>query len=92
MIAVRIGPDMRMAVVGAPRLFRQAPRPRSAAGSDDAQLHQPAPADLRRALCVGIRERTAASCKVRVEGQLVFNTHCPDAGRGAGRIRPGLSA
>ena len=34
MIAVRIGPDMRMAVVGAPSYFAKRPRPEDAAGSD----------------------------------------------------------
>jgi DNA-binding transcriptional LysR family regulator len=46
MIAVRIGPDMRMAA-----------GTEEAAGPHGAQLHQPAPADARRALRVGVRER-----------------------------------
>ncbi len=40
MIAVRIGPDMRMAVVGAPSYFRKRSRAEEAAGPDRAQLHQ----------------------------------------------------
>ena len=48
MIAARIGPDMRMAVVGAPSYFRKRPEP-SAAGPDRAQLHQLAAAFAWRA-------------------------------------------
>ena len=57
MIAVRIGPDMRMAVVGAPSYFEKRPRAEDAAGPDGAQLHQSAPADLWRPVCVGIRAK-----------------------------------
>ena len=73
MIAVRIGPDMRMAVVGAPHyLARHAP-PTS-------------PQELTARSCINIRlptyggiyawefERDGRELKVRVEGQLVFNT------------------
>ena len=73
MIAVRIGPDMRMAVVGAPHyLARHAP-PTS-------------PQELTAHNCINIRlptyggvyawefERDGHELKVRVEGQLVFNT------------------
>ena len=34
MIAVRIGPDIRMAVVGAPAYFARRPQPQDAAGPD----------------------------------------------------------
>ena len=44
MIAVRIGPDMRMAVVGAPSYFASARAAADAAGPDRSQLHQSAPA------------------------------------------------
>src|SRR3954468_12016872 len=54
MVAVRIGPDMRMAVVGAPSYFAMHPRPRGAAGPDGARLHQSAPAHLRQPLCLGV--------------------------------------
>ena len=59
MIAVRIGPDLRMAVVGAPSYFAGHPKPRQAAGPDGPQLHQHPPADLWRTLRLGIREGRA---------------------------------
>src|SRR5919202_496448 len=72
MIAVRIGPDMRMAVVGAPSYFarRQCTR---------------APQDLTAHTCINLRlptygniyawefEKDGRELRVRVEGQLVFN-------------------
>jgi DNA-binding transcriptional LysR family regulator len=73
MIAVRIGPDMRMAVVGAPSYFARRPRPRK-------------PQDLAEHDCINIRlptyggvyawefEKDGREVKVRVEGSLVFNT------------------
>jgi DNA-binding transcriptional LysR family regulator len=72
MIAVRIGPDMRMAVVGAPSYFARRPQPRT-------------PQDLTAHDCINIRlptyggvyawefEKRWRELKVRVEGQLVFN-------------------
>ena len=72
MIAVRIGPDMRMAVVGAPSYFARRPRPKT-------------PQDLTAHDCINIRlptygglyawefEKRGRELKVRVEGQLVFN-------------------
>jgi DNA-binding transcriptional LysR family regulator len=72
MIAVRIGPDMRMAVVGSPEYFLQRPRPKT-------------PRDLTQHNCIAIRlptyggifpwefEKKGQELKVRVEGQLVFN-------------------
>ena len=72
MIAVRIGPDFRMAVVGAPSYFAERPAPRK-------------PQDLTAHDCINIRlptyggiyawefERRGRALKVRVEGQLVFN-------------------
>jgi DNA-binding transcriptional LysR family regulator len=72
MIAVRIGPDMRMAVVGAPGYFRKRSEPRR-------------PQDLIGHNCINLRlpthgglyawefEKGARELKVRVEGQLVFN-------------------
>jgi DNA-binding transcriptional LysR family regulator len=72
MVAVRIGPDMRMAVVGAPSYFAQRERPRT-------------PHDLMAHACINIRlptyggfyawefEKGGRELKVRVEGQLVFN-------------------
>ena len=72
MIAVRIGPDMRMAVVGAPAYFARHKRPRT-------------PQDLTDHSCINLRlptyggiyawefEKDGRELKVRVEGQLVFN-------------------
>ena len=59
MIAVRIGPDFRMAVVGAPSYFAKRPRPKTAAGPYGSRLHQYPLADLRRNLRLGIRETRA---------------------------------
>ena len=73
MIAVRIGPDMRMAVVGSPGYFATRPKPR-------------APQDLTSHNCINLRlptygglyawefEKAGRELKVRVEGQLIFNT------------------
>jgi|SRR6185312_19276 len=72
MIAVRIGPDVRMAVVGSPDYFARYPRPKT-------------PRDLVRHNCIAIRlptygglfpwefEKKGEELKVRIEGQLVFN-------------------
>jgi DNA-binding transcriptional LysR family regulator len=72
MIAVRIGPDMRMAVVGAPSYFATRRRPKT-------------PQDLTAHECINLRlptygglyvwefEKGGRELKVRVEGQLVFN-------------------
>jgi DNA-binding transcriptional LysR family regulator len=75
MIAVRIGPDMRMAVVGAPSYFDKRSPPK-------------APQDLTAHSCINLRLPTHGGVyawefakgnrelKVRVDGQLVFNnTH-----------------
>jgi DNA-binding transcriptional LysR family regulator len=73
MIAVRIGPQMRMAVVGSPAYFEVHERPR-------------APQGLTAHNCINVRmpthgglfawefERAGREIKVRVSGQLVFNT------------------
>jgi DNA-binding transcriptional LysR family regulator len=73
MIAVRIGPDFRMAVVGAPAYFARHPKPAK-------------PQDLVAHSCINIRlptyggiyawefEKRGRGLKVRVDGQLVFNT------------------
>lgn len=72
MIAVRVGPDLRMAVVGSPVYFQRHPKPKS-------------PHDLTQHNCITIRlpthggifawefEKKGQELKVRVEGQLVFN-------------------
>lgn len=56
MVAVRIGPDMRMVVVGASSYFRKRPEPKTATGPDRSQLQKPVPAHTWRAVCTGIRE------------------------------------
>jgi DNA-binding transcriptional LysR family regulator len=72
MVAVRIGPDLRMAVVGAPAYFAAHPKPAT-------------PYDLAEHDCINLRLVTAGGLyawefggggrdlKVRVEGRLVFN-------------------
>jgi len=72
MIAVRIGPEMRMTVVGSPDYFERHPRPET-------------PQDLTGHNCINIRlptygglfpwefDKAGREIKVRGEGQLVFN-------------------
>jgi DNA-binding transcriptional LysR family regulator len=72
MIAVRIGPDMRMAVVGSRCYFAKRKRPQT-------------PRDLTAHCCINLRlptygglytwefEKNGRELKVHVEGQLVFN-------------------
>jgi DNA-binding transcriptional LysR family regulator len=72
MIAVRIGPDFCMAVVGAPSYFERKPIPKK-------------PQDLTAHDCINIRlptyggiyawefEKRGRELRVRVDGQLVFN-------------------
>src|SRR5580658_356950 len=76
MIAVRIGPDMRSAVVGAPSYFARRPRPKI-------------PQDLTSHGCINLRlpthgglyawefEKGKRDRRVRVDGQLVFNGTAP---------------
>lgn len=73
MIAVRIGSDMRMAVVGSPAYFKSRPEPKK-------------PQDLTEHNCISLRlprydtlyawefERGSRELRVRVDGQLTFNT------------------
>ena len=71
MVAVRIGPDMRMAVVGAPSYFQTRPEPEK-------------PQDLIDHNCITLRlphgglyawefERDGRELRVRVDGQLTYN-------------------
>ena len=72
MVAVRIGPDLRMALVGSPSYFEQRLAPKT-------------PQDLTGHNCINIRlptrggvyvwefEKRGREIKVRVEGQLIFN-------------------
>ena len=91
MIAVRIGPDTRMAVVGAPSYFRARSELKESSGPDRSQLHQSAADDVRRALRLGVREgRTAAQGAGR--GPARLQRPIPDAQCGAGRVWPRLCA
>jgi DNA-binding transcriptional LysR family regulator len=73
MVAVRVGPEMRMAAIGVPAYFARRPKPRT-------------PQDLTAHACINLRlptlgglyawefEKGGRELKVRVEGQLVFNS------------------
>jgi DNA-binding transcriptional LysR family regulator len=72
MIAVRIGPDMRIAVVGAPSYFKQhtePTRPQELIGHNCINLRLP----TRGGLYAWEFEKDGRELKVHVEGQLVFN-------------------
>ena len=72
MIAVRIGPDLRMAVVGAPTYFaaRSKPtRPQELVGHNCINLRLP----THGGLYAWEFEKDGHALKVHVEGQLVFN-------------------
>lgn len=72
MIAVRIGPAMRMAVVGAPSYFRgrsEPKRPQDLIGHDCINLRL----STHGGLYVWEFEKGGRELKVRVEGQLIFN-------------------
>ena len=60
MVAVRIGPDARMAVVGAPSYFASRPRPRTPEDLTSPRLHQSAHA-IRRPPDMGVREGRSGS-------------------------------
>ncbi|MFC5757654.1 MULTISPECIES: LysR family transcriptional regulator [unclassified Rhizobium] len=72
MVAVRIGPDLRMAIVGSPDYFARHPVPKS-------------PQDLAAHQCINLRqlsgggfyawelEKDGRELRVRVDGQLAFN-------------------
>jgi DNA-binding transcriptional LysR family regulator len=76
MVAVRIGPDLRMAVVGAPSYFAARPQPKT-------------PQALTDHVCINLRLPTHGGIyawefakgrrelRVRVEGQLIFNGTAP---------------
>jgi DNA-binding transcriptional LysR family regulator len=72
MIAVRIGPAMRMAVVAAPSYFRKRPepkRPQDLIGHDCTNLRL----STHGGLYAWEFEKAGRELKVRVEGQLTFN-------------------
>lgn len=76
MIAVRVGPDWRLVAVGSPSYFEEHPAPEH-------------PQELVRHNCIKIRQATAGGLyawefekdgqelRVRVDGQLTFNTSYP---------------
>ena len=71
MIGVPIGPDMRMAVVGAPRYFANRPRvrtPQDLTGHDCVNLRLP----THGGLYAWEFEKDGRELNVRVEGQFVF--------------------
>ncbi len=73
MIAVPVGPAMRMAVVGAPAYFADRPRPQfpqDLTGHHCINLRLPG----RRGLYAWEFERNGRDLHVRVDGPLVFNT------------------
>jgi DNA-binding transcriptional LysR family regulator len=94
MIAVRIAPDMRMAVVGAPSYFKSWPEPKK-------------PQDLIDHNCITLRlphgglyawefEKGGRELRVRVEGQLTYNTtaqmlNAAIAGLGLAYVPEGLA-
>jgi DNA-binding transcriptional LysR family regulator len=94
MIAVRIGPDMRMAAVGAPSFFRGRSEPKK-------------PQDLIGHNCITLRlphgglyawefEKGGRELRVRVEGQLTYNTtaqmlNAAVAGMGLAYVPEGLA-
>ena len=71
MIAVRIAPDMRMAVVGSPAYLQRAGTPQTPR-SCPTSLHQSAPADTRGLYAEFARD--GREIQVRVEGQLILNS------------------
>ena len=94
MIAVRIGPDMRMAVVGAPSYFKTRPEPKK-------------PQDLIHHNCITLRlpsgglyawefEKGGRELRVRVDGQLTYNTTAQElnaalAGLGLAYVPEGMA-
>jgi DNA-binding transcriptional LysR family regulator len=94
MIAVRIGPDMRMAVVGAPSYFKKRPEPKK-------------PQDLIDHNCIALRlphgglyawefEKGGRELRVRVDGQLTYNTTAQElnaalAGLGLAYVPEGMA-
>ena len=63
MVAVRIGPDWRLVAVASPAYFAAHPVPEHPQELVDAHLHQHAPDQGRRPLCLGVRERRAGASR-----------------------------
>ena len=91
MLAVRIGPDVRFAVVGAKSYFAKRAAARDAAGANRSHLHQPAPANPRRVLRVGVREGRARAERAG-GGAACVQQHALLPQCIPGRVRPGLRA
>ena len=89
MIAVRIGPDFRMAGRRRAFLFRQTAEAEASAGLDRARLHQYPPADLWQHLRLGIRKARACTKGARRRTAGV-QQHRSESECGAGGIGPGL--
>ncbi len=73
MIAVRIGPDMRMAIVGSPRYFKRygTPRtPQDLTAHNSISSRMPTHGEI---FAWGL-EKDSQAIKVRSDGQLVFNS------------------
>ena len=89
MVAVRIGPELRMALVGAPSYFAARPRPQT-------------PHDLTRHACISMRlptsgglyawefEKDGKELRVRVDGQLTFNNSFAMSASRVGAIHDSL--
>ena len=91
MIAVRIGPDMRMAVVGTPSYFKNRPepkKPQDLIGHNCINLRL---SDARRLVRLGVRKRRTRTESAR-RRPARFQRHVPDAQRGASGVRLGLRA
>jgi DNA-binding transcriptional LysR family regulator len=94
MIAVRIGPEMRMAVVGAPSYFK-------------TRLEPKKPQDLMQHNCITLRlphgglyawefEKSGRELRVHVDGQLTYNTTAQElnaalAGLGVAYVPEGMA-
>ena len=91
MIAVRIAPDMRMAVVGSPSYFKNRSVPKKPQDLVDHNCIAFAPADPRRLVRLGIRERWARS-QGSCRRTTCLQYHRPNAARGAGWTGTGIRA
>ena len=92
MVAVRIGPDMRMAVVGAPSYFKQAARAEDAAGPGRRMTASICACRRCGGLYAWEFERGAREAESARRRPAGLQRHWPDAERGAGRAGPRLCA
>ena len=84
MVAVRVSPDHRAAIVGSPRYFESNPRPKSPRDLTRPSLHQ-LPARQRRHLSMGVRQGQAVARR-RGDGTADHRRH-RDRGRRGDRRR-----